>query len=247
MASTASPDDERVRQARREGVRAGSVVTASYIPFGIAAGAAMGATGVDPLVSIASSPIMYAGAAQIAAVQLLDIGAALALVVSAVAIINSRHLLYSAALAPYLAQWRFGHRMAAAFLLADPVFALAAARFARPDPETARARRAYYFGVGLVNLVGWTTLVAIGVVAGRYIPEWVPFELAIPLTFLLLMLPLIRDSAGLVAAAVGGIVALLANGLPLGVGLLIGAAAGILAGAAVQIRHDRGIEVEIDG
>jgi len=200
----------------------------------------MGATTVDPLVSILSSPIIFAGAAQIAAVQLLHVGAPLALVVFTVAVINARHLLYSAALAPHLADWSTPQRLGAAFLLADPVYAVAAARFGGPGGGGAdREKRAFYFGAGFTCLVGWTTLLAVGIVAGGLIPAWVPFELAIPLTFLLLTLPLIRNSAGLVAAATAGVAAMLANGLPNGVGLLIGAVVGVVAGAIVLNATER--------
>lgn len=234
-----SPDlpltvEARVAAARRAALRAAGIIVASYIPFGIAAGAAMGATSVEPLVSILSSPIIFAGAAQIAAVQLLHVGAALGLVVLTVAVINARHLLYSAALAPHLAEWTLGQRMGAAFLLADPVYALAAARFDTADGGGGdREKRAFYFTAGLTCLVGWSALLAIGIVVGGFIPEWVPFELAIPLTFLLLTLPLIKNSAGLVTAAVAGIVALVAHTLPLGIGLMVGAVVGVAAGVVV--------------
>jgi predicted branched-subunit amino acid permease len=240
-------DDDRVRAARLAGLRAAGIVVLSYIPFGIAAGAAMGATSVDPLISILSSPIIFAGAAQIAAVQLLHVGAALALVVVTVAVINARHLLYSAALAPHLADWSTPQRMGAAFLLADPVYALAAARFDVPGGGgSARERRGFYFAAGLTCLVGWTALLAIGVVAGGFIPVWVPFELAIPLTFLLLALPLIKNSAGLVTGAVAGVVALLAHALPLGVGLLVGAVAGVAAGVLVMTLTERADREPVD-
>lgn len=233
-------DDDRVRAARRAGIKAAAVIVGSYIPFGVAAGAAMGATSVDPVLSILTSPIIFAGAAQIAAVQLLHVGAALGIVVLTVAVINARHLLYSAALAPHLADWSTPQRMGAAFLLADPVYALAAARYDTPDGGGGtREKRAFYFGAGLTCLVGWTSLLAVGIVAGGFIPEWVPFELAIPLTFLLLTLPLIKNSAGLVAFAVAGIAALLASALPLGVGLMVGAVAGVVAGVIVLNVTDR--------
>jgi len=239
-------DDDRIRAALRAGIKAAGVIVASYIPFGIAAGAAMGATSVDPLLSILTSPIIFAGAAQIAAVQLLHVGAALGLVVLTVAVINSRHLLYSAALAPHLAAWSTPQRLGAAFLLADPVYALAAARFDTPDGGgTDREKRAFYFAAGFTCLVGWSSLLAIGIFAGGFIPEWVPFELAIPLTFLLLTLPLIKNSAGLVAAAVAGIVALVFHGLPLGVGLMVGAVVGVAAGVVVMAVSDRRVEEEI--
>ena len=239
-AAVPPPESERVPAARRAGIRGSLVIVASYIPFGLAAGAVMGATSVDAWVSILSSPIIFAGSSQIAAVQLLHAGAAVALVVVTVGIINARHLLYSAALAPHLADWSLGARLGAAFLLADPVYALVAERYGRSDgggggPE----RRAYYFGAGVTCLIGWTMLLAIGIVAVGFIPDWVPFELAIPLTFLLLTLPLVKNSAGLVAGGVGGIVALLASGLPLGVGLLAGAVVGVVAGAIVLNRTER--------
>lgn len=220
-------------------MRSGGVIIVSYIPFGIAAGAGMGATSVDPLLSILTSPIIFAGAAQIAAVQLLHVGAALGIVVLTVAVINARHLLYSAALAPHLADWSTPQRLGAAFLLADPVYALAAARYDTADGGGTREKRAFYFGAGLVCLVGWTSLLAVGIVAGGFIPEWVPFELAIPLTFLLLTLPLIKNSASLVAFAVAGIVAFVADPLPLGVGLMVGAVVGVVAGAVVLNVTDR--------
>lgn len=236
MSAPAIPlsEDDRVRAARRAGLRQALVVVASYIPFGLAAGAAMGATQVPAWLSTLTSPVIFAGAAQIAAVQLLDAGAGIALVVFTVAVINARHLLYSAALAPHLADWSLRQRLAGAFLLADPVYALAAARFdADGGGGSRRERTAFYFAAGLVCLVGWSGLLTIGIVAGGFIPGWVPLELAIPLTFLLLTVPLIKNSAGLVAGAVGGVVALLAHGLPLGIGLIAGAVAGVVAGAIV--------------
>mgnify|MGYP001432783770 CR=1 FL=1 len=232
--------DDRVRAARRAGMRGAGVVVLSYIPFGLAAGAAMGATSVPAWISIVSSPVIFAGAAQIAAVQLLHVGAGLALVVFTVAVINARHLLYSAALAPHLADWTAPQRLWAAFLLADPIYALVAARYDGPDGGGSdREKRAFYFGAGFVCLVGWTSLLAAGIVVGAFIPEWVPFELAIPLTFLLLTLPLVRNSAGLVAAAVAGIVATLAHSLPTGVGLMVGAVAGVIAGVVTLNLTDR--------
>jgi predicted branched-subunit amino acid permease len=240
-------DDDRLRAARRAGIKTAGIIVGSYIPFGVAAGAAMGATTVDPILSILTSPIIFAGAAQIAAVQLLHIGAALGLVVLTVAVINSRHLLYSAALAPHLADWSTSQRLGAAFLLADPVYALAAARFGAPDGGGGtREKRTFYFAAGLTCLVGWTALLAVGIVAGGFIPDWVPFEMAIPLTFLLLTLPLIKDSAGLVAGAVAGVVALVTSSLPLGVGLMVGAVAGVAAGAVVLNVSDRRVRESLD-
>lgn len=233
------PFDPRAatRAAITAGLRDALLIVLGYIPFGLAAGAAMAQTTVDPVVSILSSPIIFAGAAQLVAIQLLGSGAGIALVVLTVLIINARHLLYSASLEPHLAGWSRAQRMAGAFLLADPHYALTISRFERPGGAGSKNEQlAYVFTSGLALLVGWTTLTAAGVLLGGLIPEWVPLELAIPLTFLLLVLPLLKDRAGLVAGAVGGIVALLAQPLPFGAGLIVGAVVGLIAGGVVLAR-----------
>ena len=161
----------------------------------------------------------------------------MALVVFSVLVVNARHLLYSASLEPHLAGWSRAQRMAAAFLLADPVYALAIARFDRPEGAGPRpAQLGYYFAAGITCFVGWAALVSAGVLLGGFIPGWVPLELAIPLSFLLLALPLIKDRPGLVAGVVGGIVALVAAPLPVGLGLMVGAIAGLAAGGLVLRR-----------
>ncbi|MBN9607459.1 MAG: AzlC family ABC transporter permease [Actinomycetales bacterium] len=237
----------RERAAVRAGIRDGALVVLGYIPFGVAAGIVLASTGLGPGLLISSSPIIFAGAAQLVAVQLVDQGAALALVVLTVAVVNARHLLYSASLQPHLADWSRGTRMLGAFLLADPVYALAYSRFQGPDGGGARRERiAYYFAAGVTCLIGWSGLVAAGLVAGRFVPEWVPLGLAIPMTFLLLLLPLVKDLPGAVAAIVGGLVAFAAHGFPLGTGILLGAAAGILAGALVMTRTRPRAPVDVD-
>jgi predicted branched-subunit amino acid permease len=168
---------------------------------------------------------------------LLDSGAALPLVVLAVFIVNSRHLLYSASLEPHLGQWSRGQRLAGAFFLSDPTYALAITRFERKEGAGSKSEQlGYYFSASIVLWVGWAVLLAVGVLFGGLIPPWVPLELAIPLTFLLLVIPLLKDHAGVVAAAVGGVAALAANGLPFGSGLIIGAIAGLIAGGIVLAR-----------
>jgi predicted branched-subunit amino acid permease len=239
VTSAAPADDrQRTRAAIRAGVRDGLLLELGYSPFDLAAGAVMAQTIVAPAVSIASGPIIFAGAAQLVAVQLLDVGAAIPLIVLAVFIVNSRLVLYSASLQPHLAGWSRPQRMLAAFFLADPVYALAITRFERPGGAGSKAEQlGYYFASSIVLWVGWAVLLAVGVLFGGLIPPWVPLELAIPLTFLLLVIPLLKDHAGVVAAATGGVAALLAQGLPYGSGLIVGAIVGLVAGGIVLSRQ----------
>jgi predicted branched-subunit amino acid permease len=218
------------------GLRDGATVVAAYVPFALALGAALAATPVDAAVAWASSPLIFAGAAQLVAVQLLASGAAVPTVVVAALVVNSRHLLYSASIAPHTHGWSRQARGLAAYFMADPVYALAIGRFESRD-DGARDRLAYYVSVGVTCWVGWLSLTASGLLLAGALPMALPLELAAPLTFLLLTLPTLKNHATYAAAAVGGTVAVPAAQLPLGVGLVLATAAGVGAGAAAARRR----------
>lgn len=206
-------------------------------PSALALGAAMAATSVDLATAWSSSALIFGGAAQLLAVQLLSSGAAAPAIVVAALVANSRHLLYSASLAPHTRGWSGRARGLAAYFMTDPVYALAIGRF-ESEHEGARARLAYYFAVALTCWVGWLSLTASGLLLADALPAGLPLELAAPLTFLLLTLPTLKNHATYAAAAVGGAVAVPASHLPLGVGLVLATAAGITAGVTTARRRD---------
>jgi predicted branched-subunit amino acid permease len=228
---------DRLVPAHR-GVRDALPVLLAYVPFGLTIGAAMSRSGVPGPVAWSSSPLLYGGAAQLVAVQLLGAGASAGVVVLAALVVNARLLLYGASLAPHVAAWPRRWRWAGAYLLVDPVYALAAHRYDGPDGGgSPRNRLAYYLGAGLTIWVGWQVLTGVGMAVGGALPAGLRLDLAAGLTFLLLLLPMLTDRATYAAAVVGGTVAVVASGLPLGLGLLSGAVAGIAAGALLRGRH----------
>lgn len=225
---------EQIGTVRKAGVDAVTVIVA-YAPFGLTLGATLASTGVPALIAWSSSPLLFGGAAQLVSVQLMDAGAGAAFVILAALVVNARMLLYSAAIAPHAAGWPRRWRWFGAYLLVDPVYALAAGRFS--SPGTAREKLTYYLTIGCTLWVGWMVLTGLGVVLAGVLPASLDLGLAAPLTFLLLLVPMLTSRPAYVAAAGGGFGALVASGLPLGLGLLVGAAVGITAGAIAGGRH----------
>ncbi|MFR9804556.1 AzlC family ABC transporter permease [Pseudonocardia sp. RS010] len=212
-----------------------ATVIVAYVPFGLTLGATLASTRLPTWVAWASSPLLFGGAAQLVAVSLLDGGAGAALVVVAALVTNARMLLYSASLAPYAAEWPRRRRWLGAYLLADPVYGLATGRFRRPDRGGGpRERFVYYVTVGATLFVAWQVLTGAGVLLAGTLPAWLRVDLAAPLTFLLLLLPMLTGRAAYAAAVTGGAVAVAVSALPLGLGLVVGAAAGITAGVAAD-------------
>jgi predicted branched-subunit amino acid permease len=240
---TVAPPQQRTgrgprSRAVRDGMRDGTAIMSAYIPFALAAGAALTATRVDPIAAWSSSWLIFAGAAQLVAAHLLDDGSGGAVVILTALVVNARHLLYSASLAPHVRDWPRRYRWFGAYFLADPVYARAINRYEGPGGGgTTSLRLRYYVALAATCWAGWQLLTAAGAVLAGTLPAWLPLQLAAPLTFLLLLLPMLKDRASYTAAAVGGSTALIASGLPLGLGLLLGAACGIAAGASVGARH----------
>lgn len=212
----------------RRGVLDALPLVAGYLPFALVLGATIAAGDVPDLAGWASSGLMFAGAAQLATIELLDAGAASAIIVATALVINLRHVMYSGALAPYFRSSPVAWRVTAPHLLADPVYSLAAVRF--PELPDERSRRVYYAALGLSLFCAWQVMTGFGVLLGGQLPSGPGLELAVPLIFLALLVPTVKDRPTLAAAVVGGGVTVAAQGLPLHLGLIVGALAGVVAG-----------------
>lgn len=225
-----------VGAAFREGAVETAPIVAGIIPFGLVAGAAAAAAGLGIDGAMSLSLLVFAGASQLAAIDLLARDAPLLVVLLTVGVINLRMAMYSASLAPQLAHVPLGQRLLASYFLVDQAYALT---INRVDQHPSRPHRlAYYFGVGLPLWLNWQVMTAIGAVIGATIPDWLPLEATIPLVFLALLVPAITDRATLSAAVVSGSIATLTAGLPNNAGLLVGAFSGIAAGTLVALRTE---------
>ncbi len=207
------------------------------VPFGLITGAAATSAGLDPWFSIGMSIIVFAGAAQLAAIALIAQHAPAGIVVLTVAVINLRMLMYSAAIAPYFRHATTGEKWLFSYLLTDHAFALVTSKF-RPEDVPAEIN-AYYLGAGIAMWVIWQIAVAVGVFAGTMVPARWSLDFAIPLVFLSLVVPALTTRAHWVAALAAGIAAALCASFPLRLGLIAAAFVGIVAGLATR-RLSRG-------
>lgn len=238
MPPATPPDQLTVAGAFREGALEVLPIVAGIIPFGLVAGAAAVDAGLGLEGAVALSVLVFAGASQLASIDLLARDAPLLIILLTVGVINLRMAMYSASLAPRLADVPLLRRLAVAYPLVDQAYALTIMRI---DRAPARPHRvAYYAGVAVPLWVNWQIMTVVGAVLGSTIPDWLPLEATIPLVFLAMLVPAITDRATLVAGVVSGAVATLGVGLPNNSGLLVGAFSGIAAGTVVALRSDTG-------
>jgi 4-azaleucine resistance transporter AzlC len=228
------------RASLRAGFRAVAPMLIGVAPFGLVAGATPAANGLGADVAIGFSTIVFAGASQLAAINVLSDGGSALVAVLAACTINLRMLLYSASIGPYFAHERLTRRLGVAYLMTDQAYALSITRWVGDDPadglaETRRSRFGFYIGAGLTLWVVWQVSTVVGLLIGKALPAGVHLDFAVPLVFLVLLVPSVTNRPSVVAAVTGGGVAVLAGQLGAGpLSIIIGSLAGIVAGALVD-------------
>ena len=221
------------RSAFISGARVVVPVLLALIPFAMAFGASATDGGLSAFETVAMSVFVFAGAAQLAAVQLIAAGAPVAIVVLTVLTINLRLTLYSASLAPHLGRLPAGWKGLLSYLLTDQAYAATITRFDAGETKEPD-KRWYFLGAALAVWIAWQTGTAMGVFLGRWVSEGWSLDFVLPLTFIALALPTIKDRATTAAALLAGVAAVFAAALPLNLGLVTAAAVGVLGGLVTQ-------------
>lgn len=210
------------------GLRAGLPLLIGVAPFGLVTGVAMAAVGLPPLEAMAMSVLVYAGAAMLAATQLIAEGSPALVVVLAAAIVNLRLVMYSASVRHFFAREPLWRRIVVSYFLVDHAYAMTLARFdGRPD---APAKFDYLLGLSIPVWILWQATVGIGLAVGNQLPAAWQLDFAAPLAFIALSIPLLRDRAMVAAAVSAGLTVVALHALPFKLGLAIAAAVGIVFG-----------------
>ena len=203
------------------------------VPFGLIYGVAARSAHIPAWLAQAMSVIVFAGSAQFAVVQLVAIGAPALVLALTGSILNLRHLLYSASLAPELRPARPRWKALLAYLLTDEMYGVVSTRLRAGLPGD--RLRWYALGSGLTLWSAWQISTLAGLLAGARIPAGWSLDFAAPLTFIALVTPLLRDRPSIFAA----VVAVIAAGLTLHAPLKLGLVAAILAGVLAGLLADR--------
>lgn len=226
-------------EAFRAGIRAVLPLVPGIVPFGMIAGIAPIEAGLGDAVAVGMSLLIFAGASQLAAVQLLAGGALPAVIILTALVINLRFVMYSASLAPYLKHLPGRQRWPLAYLLTDQAYAVSITRFVREDETIVSHRHWFYLGAGLTMWLPWQLATIAGVGLGTGVPPSWGLDFAIPLTFMALLVPAVRARPGLAAAVAAGLVATLAASLPFNLGLILAAVVGVTTGLLAEIHLQR--------
>lgn len=214
------------------GARAVAPLLLGTLPFGLIYGVLAMQSGLSPVLAQGLSIIVFAGSAQFIAAPMLGAAASGVVIVLTVFVVNLRHALYSASLAPRVQELPRAWRWLLAYLLVDEAYAVAIAHYER---NAAMPNKHWYFlGAGSTLWATWQISTAVGIALGAEVPKSFGLDFTLALTFIAIVVPMLKDRPSVAAALAAGCTAVAAKALPYQTGLLLAALTGIVAGMLAE-------------
>ncbi|CAM2154564.1 MULTISPECIES: AzlC family ABC transporter permease [Paraburkholderia] len=241
MSSLYSPSmasrGSQVRAEMARGMRAALPVMLGFVPFALVLGAQAAQKGLSVLEVPMMTGMNFAGGSEFTAVRLWTSPPHIALIVLMSLLVNARHILMGAALAPRLRHVPLPRALAALFLMCDESWALALADANGRKQDSISL--AYYLGAAVNLWLTWVAFTALGAVLGPVLGdvERYGFDMAFTAVFLVLLKGMWKgaraSSPWFVSLVVAGVTYRLVPGAWY---VAAGACAGLLAAVAMEKR-----------
>ena len=210
------------------------------IPFGLVMGAACSTQNLSLVELLSFNLLVFAGASQFVALELMSQKAAIVVVVLSGVVINLRMLLYSAGISPLLKKTSFFKRMLAAYGITDQAYAVLMANESKL--KSTEVSLGFYAGAAFAMAACWQIVVLLGYVFGNFAPASLNLDFAIPLSFVALVLPSMKSRSYYLVGLCSAFFSVLLHGLPYSLGLLFSAF--IALALAVVFVMKKGLENE---
>ncbi|MFP7492809.1 AzlC family ABC transporter permease [Terribacillus saccharophilus] len=156
-----------------------------YVSIGIAAGVVGVAAGLSALEVLLLAVLVYAGSAQFIFAALVLEGSPAAAIILTVFIVNLRHFLMSATLAPHFTRYSVWRNIGIGVLLTDETFGVAAGKIQQKQQMSA----SWMNGLNITAYLCWIVSCAAGAVFGDWLsnPEMFGLDFALTAMFIALL------------------------------------------------------------
>jgi len=222
------------------GVRDVFPILLGGLPFGMIYGVSAISAGMPASAAQAMSSIVFGGSAQIVIAQLTAAGTSSLVIILTGFIMNIRHMLYSASMAPYTSKLHPLWKWLLAYLLTDEAYAIAILRYQKAEDQ--KELHWYFLGAGLALWIDWQLSTAAGIFLGGQIPASWSLDFTAPLTFIAIVVPSLKDRASTAAGLAAGLTMLLMTDLPLKLGIAVAALVGIAVGMLLETKKAKSVE-----
>jgi predicted branched-subunit amino acid permease len=239
------------------GFKKGSPILMGIFPFALIYGAAANSAGLSFIQTVAMSLTIFAGSSQLVFINLWESGINVVALALTVATVNLRLLIYGSSLVPHVGPApNIINGLIRGYFLTDESYSISMAHFIRGGGEKKAIPVFFYLGAAGPTYFGWQLVGPIGYLLGTFLPQSLPFSMAIPMVFLALLISVLtaskkRRNPKIVAAIASGLYAIvLKNALPPGIGIIlaifIGMGVGLLVLHFVQDQDKDNMEKTIE-
>jgi predicted branched-subunit amino acid permease len=214
-----------------QGLRASAPIAPGIAAWGLMTGVAMVKSGMSVVEATAMTLLVYAGSSQLAAIPLLVAGAPAWVVWATGFCVNLRFVVFSLHLRQYLMHQPRWRRLVNGFLTADLSYALFTSRYPEPatDEPGRSGQEAYLAGNYCLTWLSWSGASLLGIALGNAIPSSWGLGFAGVLCLVGILASMANTPLRLLAAAVAGVVAVVAYALPLKLNIVVAIGAAVLA------------------
>ncbi|AFC33847.1 Branched-chain amino acid transport protein [Paenibacillus mucilaginosus 3016] len=228
--------DRPERSMFLQGVRDCVPTLLGYLSIGLACGVIGTTSGLYPSEILLLSTLLYAGSAQFVVAGMVAAGGSAAAVIVTVLFVNLRHLLLSAALAPYFRRYAPWKNAILGSQLTDETFGVAVSRLAGM-----KGRARWMLGLNITAHVNWIAANMVGAYAGAWIPD--PGKYGLPYALPAMFVGLLVLGFGTrQKKIVDGIVAVSAGAVCVAAGTFLPGHAAVLAAIVVAAVIGMGVQ-----
>jgi len=189
-----------------KGVKDASPIVLGYIPIGFAFGVLAVQQGMTVLDVFIMSLFVYAGSAQFIASAMLSAGAAVSSIIMTTFLVNLRHLLMSASLAPFLKHIKTHKLALISYGITDETFAVSSTSVKQ---QTVSAK--YFAGLHITSQGSWIVSTVLGGILGNLVPDparW-GIDFALSAMFIGLLLMQMKERKEMIVAICAATISLL--------------------------------------
>ena len=188
------------------GIRDTLPLMLGVFPFGLAYGIFARTVGLTAGETMFMSLAVFAGAAQFISLPMFAAGSGWLMIALTTLLINLRHLLMGASIAPYMQKMPLGWKAFLCFGMADETYAVAISR-----AQASGYDRDYHLGCNATGYLTWASSTAAGIFLGAHIRDPLAWGLdfAMPATFLALLVPRLTNKTSLTVCLVAGVASII--------------------------------------
>ncbi|CAM3757058.1 AzlC family ABC transporter permease [Polynucleobacter antarcticus] len=202
----------------------------AILAWSIVTNIALISAGLNSLETFSFNILVYAGSAQLAVMPLINGDFPYWTIWLTAFIVNSRFLIFSAAIQPHFKRYSFFQKTIIGYLNTDMTFANFLQKFPSASSDKKSTYELFYFlGLAISNWSIWIVGVVLAISFGAYIPSSWGIGFAGTLALIALIVPTIKNKTALVSAVAAAITCMLTVNFPYRLTIIFSVVSGVLA------------------